>query len=85
MFYNNNILWAARTDRIANFRTGTPDADGSYPIQNLFASWKQATPIGGKSSSNAGLWIGIGVAAVVVVVVGGFFVLRRRSTAAERE
>ncbi|HEY3714301.1 MAG TPA: ABC transporter substrate-binding protein [Jatrophihabitantaceae bacterium] len=85
MFYNNNILWAVRTDKVANFRTGQPDASGSYPVQNLFVSWKQATPVGGKSSSSAGLWIGIGIAAVVVVAAGAFFALRRRSTAAERE
>jgi len=85
MFYNNNILWAVRTDKVANFRTGEPDADGSYPIQNLFISWKNATPVGGNSSSNAGLWIGIGIGIVVIVAAGGFFALRRRSTAAERE
>jgi len=85
MFYNNNILWAVRTDKVANFRTGQPDASGSYPVQTLFISWKQATPVGGKSSSSAGLWIGIGIAVVVVVAAGAFFTLRRRSTAAERE
>lgn len=86
MFYNNNILYAVRTDKVANFVTGTPDSAGSYPVQNRPADWRKATPVGGGgSSSNAGLWIGIGIAAVVVVAAGLLFTVRRRSTAAERE
>jgi peptide/nickel transport system substrate-binding protein len=85
MLYYNYILYASRTDKVTNYAQGTPDSSGNYPLQDNFVVWKQAVPVGGKSSSNAGLWIGIGIAAVAVVVLAGFFTLRRRSTAAERE
>jgi peptide/nickel transport system substrate-binding protein len=85
MLYNNNILYAVRTDKVANFVTGAPDATGSYPVQNRPTDWRNATPLGGSSSSNTGLWVGIGIAVVVVLLAGGAFAWRRRATAAERE
>jgi peptide/nickel transport system substrate-binding protein len=85
MLYYNYILYAVRTDKVSNYVVGSPDGTGNYPLQNPVLSWKQAVPVGGKSSSNAGLWIGIIVAVVVIVAVGGVVTLRRRATAAERE
>ena len=85
MLYYNYILDAVRTDQVSNYVTVTPDASGNYPLQNPVLSWMQAVPVGGKSSSSTGLWIGIGIAAVVVVAAGAFLTFRRRSTAAERE
>ncbi len=88
MLYNDNTLYAVRTDKVSNFALGKPDADGAYPLQDYFQSWLNAAPVSGggsSSSSSTGLWIGIGVAAVVIVLAGAGFAWRRRTTAAERE
>ena len=82
----NNILYAVRKDKTANFPLGSPDGSGVYPVQDYFQSWLKATPTaGGSSSSSAGLWIGIGIAAAVIVLAAGGYALRRRATAGERE
>ena len=88
MLYNDNTLYAVRTDKVSNFALGKPDANGAYPVQDYFQSWLNASPVssgGSSSSSSTGLWIGIGIAAVVIVLAGAGFVWRRRTTAAERE
>jgi peptide/nickel transport system substrate-binding protein len=85
MLYYGYILDAVRTDKVSNYPVGSADSSGSYPLQDTFVSWRQAAPQASSSSSNTGLWVGIGVAAAVVVLAGAAFTIWRRRTAAERE
>jgi peptide/nickel transport system substrate-binding protein len=85
ILYYNYILDAVRTDKVSSYVVGSADSSGTYPLQNAFVSWQQAVPETSSGSSDAGLWVGIGVAAVVVVLAGAAFTVWRRRTAAERE
>jgi hypothetical protein len=55
------------------------------PHQNIFYNWRTASPKASKSSSNTGLYMGIGIPVAAVIVAVGLVQLRRRSTAADRE
>ena len=90
MLYNDNGRQVVNTDKVKNYIAGTPDSEGTMPLQNGFAQLMNAAPVSSSSSassggSSIGLIVGIVVAVVVVLGIGGFVGLRRRSTAAERE
>lgn len=80
-----NGLSAVRTDQTSGFVSGSPDAKGFYPAQNLFASLLKADPVAGAGTSHTGAFVGGGIALVVVLAVLAALFLRRRSTAADRE
>lgn len=85
LYYPDN-LGAVRTDHATGFFQGKPNAQGFYPQQNLFISWRTATPVGSDtgSSTNPAVWIVIAVV-VVAVLAAAVILIRRRQTAAERE
>jgi peptide/nickel transport system substrate-binding protein len=85
ILYYNYILDAVRTDKLSNYPVGSENSSGTYPLQDAFASWEQAVPESSSGSSNAGFWVGIGIAAAVVVLAAAAFTVWRRRTAAERE
>lgn len=89
ILYYKNGLSALRTDKVGGYLYGEPDSEGFYPLQNQFTNWRTAAPATGEdaapASSQTGLWIGLGIAAVVVVALVGTVVLRRRATAGLRE
>jgi peptide/nickel transport system substrate-binding protein len=85
LYYPDN-LGAVRTDAAAGFFQGKPDAQGFYPQQNLFTSWRTAAPVGASTGSSTSPAVWIVIAVVVVAALGaGVFLFRRRATAAERE
>jgi len=85
ILYYSYILDAVRTDKVSNYAVGSADSSGSYPLQDAFESWQQAVPKTSSRSSDAGLWVGVGVAAAAVLLAGAAFTVWRRRTAAERE
>jgi peptide/nickel transport system substrate-binding protein len=85
ILYYPDWLSAVRTSVAKDYFYGKPDAQGFYPIPNEFINWRQATPVGGdSSSSNVAIWIVIAVVVVLLLAGGGVY-LRRRATAGERE
>ncbi|HEX3816213.1 MAG TPA: ABC transporter substrate-binding protein [Mycobacteriales bacterium] len=87
MLYYSDGLSAVRTNTTATYMYGKANSDGIFPLQNIFYDWRTAAPTAssGKSSSNTGLYTGVGIAVVVVIVAAGLVFWRRRSTAADRE
>ncbi len=86
ILYYKNGLSALRSDKTSSYLFGQENANGFYPLQNLFTNWRTATPTGkGSSSSNTGVYVGIVVVVLVAAILGGLITMRRRSTAAERE
>ncbi|MCW2940815.1 MAG: ABC-type dipeptide transport system periplasmic component-like protein [Actinomycetia bacterium] len=88
----DQLLWYAntkdvvRTDTVTGLITGSPNAQGLYPVQTSFWNYLKAAPVTASSkSSGNGALIGIGALALVVVLAGGGLVLRRRSSAGDRE
>ena len=86
ILYYKNGLSAVRTDKVHNYMFGSANAQGFYPLQNLFINWRTASPgTDSSSSSKTGVWIGVGVAVVVLLALAAGVTMRRRSTARERE
>jgi peptide/nickel transport system substrate-binding protein len=86
ILYYPDFLSAVRTDKVRNYFSGTPNAQGFYPTPNRFINLRAATPVASasSSSSSATLWIII-VIIVVVLLAAALILLRRRRTAGERE
>jgi peptide/nickel transport system substrate-binding protein len=85
MLYYADGLSAVRTDKVAKYMYGSADSSGVVPHQNIFYNWRTAAPKASKSSSNTGLYLGIGIPVAAVIVAVGLVQVRRRSTAADRE
>jgi peptide/nickel transport system substrate-binding protein len=87
ILYYKNGLSAVRTDKVSNYLAGAKDAAGFYPLQNIFNSWRSATPVvaGASGSSSTALWVGIVIAVILLAGVALVVVLRRRSSARWRE
>jgi len=88
ILYYKNGLSALRPDKVSNYLFGSPNAQGFYPLQNLFYNWRTATPASASatsSGSSTGLWVGIAIAVVVVLALIVVFTMRRRATAGSRE
>ncbi len=86
ILYYPDFLSAVRTDKVKNYFSGTPNAQGFYPTPNRFINLRAATPVASasSSSSSATLWIVIAII-VVVLLAAALILLRRRRTAGERE
>jgi peptide/nickel transport system substrate-binding protein len=88
MFYNQTTKIAV-SKKADGLITGKPNADGFYPSQTTFDSYRMAAPAsaGAADSSsgggNTGLWLGI--AGAVIVLGAGVTVVRRRAGADDRE
>lgn len=85
MLYYADSLSAVRSDKVAKYMYGKPDADGAMPLQNQFYDWRTAVPAESSSSSHTGLYMGIGIPIAAILVAVGLVQVRRRSTAADRE
>ncbi len=85
MLYYSDGLSAVRTDKTANYMFGKANAQGIYPLQNLFYNWRTASPVASKGSSNTGVYLGVGIPIAAILVAVGVVAVRRRATAADRE
>lgn len=87
ILYYKNGLGAYRNDQVTGYLTGSANAEGFYPLQNLSTNWQQAAAVTKESSSgNSVLPWAIGGGVVVLAAAGGGLLLaRRRSTADDRE
>ena len=85
ILYYSDGLSAVRTSDTSDFFYGKPNAQGFYPLQDDFISWRTATPVAGDTSPASGGLYAIAGLMVLAAALGTGVVIRRRATAGERE
>lgn len=87
ILYDDNYLWATRSNYVKGYVYGSPNSQGLYPLQNYELGWTKAVPAASTSGGGSSSTLIIVIIIVVVLLGGGGLLatLRRRRTAEERE